>query len=239
MKLLILNNTKEMAEKTAAIICEEIKKKHDLILGLATGKTMIPLYKKLVYFYKKRKINFSRVRTFNLDEYFGIGKEDKKSLRYFMDINFFNKVKIKKENIHFLNGNNKNWKEECRNYESTIRKFNGVDLQILGIGRNGHIGFNEPGSSLKSRTRKVKLSDITLKDNGNVPRQALTIGIKTIIRARRIILLANGKHKADAIAKVINGKISNKIPASILKKHKEVAFIIDKGAASKLESTKD
>ena len=230
MKLIIVKSIKEIALEVLDILYKQ--KKRNLVLGLATGNTMIPFYQELVRYFKNGKISFTDVRTFNLDEYLLSG-DNKKSLRFFMDKNLFNKIDIKKENIHFLNGLADDIELECKNYEKEIKKAGGIDLQILGIGRNGHIGFNEPGSSFNSKTRKIKLSEMTLKDN-KVGKYALTVGIATIMRAKKIILLANGKHKADAIAKSVRGKIYEKVPASILKKHKDVTFIIDKEAASKL-----
>ena len=234
MRIVIVKSIKEVVLEAVDFVFKEIWKKPNLVLGLATGKTMIPFYKELVLAYKNSKIDFSEIKSFNLDEYLGFNEDDKKSLRYFMDINLFNKINIKKENIHFLNGSAKNIELECRNYEKEIKKTGGIDLQILGIGRNGHIGFNEPGSSFKSKTRKVKLSDTTLRDNKVKIKYALTMGLATIMQAKKIILLANGKHKADAIAAAIRGNVNEKVPASILKKHKDATFIIDKYAASKL-----
>ncbi len=238
MILTILKNKKEVADYVSSIITSEIKKKPNLVMGLATGRTMIPIYKSLSKLNKKNKTNFSKVRTFNLDEYLNASKN--KSLRNFMEKNFFRKVNLKRENINFLNSSPKSVEKECLNYERKIKSQKGIDLQILGIGRNGHIGFNEPDSSLKSKTREVKLSESTKKANSSsyqlrsFPTHALTIGIGTILKSRKILLIATGKDKADIVVKTLKSKISQKIPASSLKKHNNAEFILDTSAARKL-----
>jgi len=237
MKVIICKNKKEGANKAALLVAEQIKKKNNLVLGLATGQTMIPFYKELVKINKK--IDFLKVKTFNLDEWCDVDHNNKNSLKYFMNKYFFSKLNISRENINFLNGKSKNIKKECERYEKEI---NEIDLQILGIGINGHIGFNEPGTPFNSLTNKVKITkeirELYSQEFGGfskVPKYGLTIGIKTIMRSKKIILLAFGKSKADAVAKALNNKSSEKIPASILQKHKDVTFILDKKAASKLE----
>jgi glucosamine-6-phosphate deaminase len=218
MKLIITKNKSEAVNKTASVISELIRKKPNAVLGLATGETMIPLYKELVSHYKKGKIDFSQIRTFNLDEYAGIKLGNKNSFHSYMDKYLFSKIKIKKQNIHFPSS-------DAKAYEKEIKKSGGIDLCLLGIGENGHIAFNEPGSSFKNITRKVITAD---------SRQAYTMGIKTIMNSRKIVLLAFGAKKAKAIAESIKGKITEKVPASILKRHKNSFFIIDKPASSKL-----
>ena len=224
-------NKKKVAEEAAKIVLQEIKKKQNLVLGLATGRTMIPFYNALVKLKKNEKISFTNVRTFNLDEYVGLGEKDKKSFRHFMEEYFFSKVDLKKENINFLDGKTKNFKKECLRYENKIKKSGGIDLQILGIGRNRHIAFNEPGSSIKSRTRKVRLPEETRKVNfgslKNAPKFALTVGISTILNSRKILLLAFGKEKKKAVQNSLQGKISSKMPASFLRLHKNVIFVVD------------
>ena len=227
MKVIILKNLKDVGKTASSLIRKEIKNKPNLVLGLAAGASVIPLYKNLISEYKKRNINFSKVRTFNLDEYI-----ESQSLRNFMDRHLFSKINLKKENINFLDGNSTNIQKMCREYESKIKKLK-IDLQVLGIGKNGHIGFNEPGSNFSSKTRKVMLSK-TSSDNY---KYALTMGIKTIMQAGKIILMAGGEKKANAIARVIQGKITSKTPASFLKRHRNVLFIIDKAAASKLKNS--
>lgn len=239
MKIIVLKN-KEVGKKAASIIANEIIKKPSLVIGLATGKTMIPFYKSLVSLYKKRILDFSKIITFNLDEYLGIDSTDPNSLRYYMNKHFFSKINIKEKNINFLEGKSKNINLMCRHYESKIKRIK-IDIQILGIGKNGHIGFNEPGSKFNSGTRKVKLTNSTIKHNfkqfnSKIPKYAVTMGIKDITNARKIILLASGRNKAKVIAKTVNGPISTSIPASILQCHNKSIFIVDKSAASKLNS---
>ena len=236
MEIIISKSKKESIKKAVSIISNLIKKKPKSVLGLATGNTVIPLYKELIKKHKKNEINFFKVSTFNLDEYSDLSENDKKSFHYFMNKYFFNHVNIDKKNIHFPGSN-------FGNYEKEIKKLGGIDLQILGIGHNGHIGFNEPGSSFHSKTRKIKLSDDTRKFNSKffaqsrkVPKHAFTMGIKTIMNSKKIILLAFGKEKAEAIAKTIHGKITTKVPASILRKHKNVIFIIDKKSGRKVKT---
>ncbi len=235
MKIIFLKNKKDVGKNAASIVADAVRKKSNLVLGLASGRTMIPLYRELVRLFNNMKTSFSRVRSFNLDEYSGLNGRDKTSLRYFMNKHLFNRVNIKRENIHFLDGRTRDKNRECKKFEDSIKDSGGIDLIILGIGRNGHIGFNEPGSSFNSLTRRVKLSETTRKDNKRVPKYALTIGIKTIMKARKIILLASGKNKADAVGLAVKGKISKELPASVLRKHRDVIFILDKSAASLLE----
>ena len=235
MDLIILKNKEEAVKKAAKLISKEMNKKPFLVLGLASGKTMIPLYNELVNLYRKRKINFSKAKTFNLDEYQNV--EEKYSLRSFMDKHLFSKINLKKENICFLP--TKADKKACKNYETKIKSARGIDLQILGIGRNAHIAFNEPESSFKSQTRIVKLASSTRKANSNffpsikyVPTKAATMGLSTILKSKKIILLATGKNKAKAISVALKQKPNKKSPAGILQRHKQTIFILDKEAAA-------
>lgn len=237
MKIIIKKNKKEAAHEAAKIVVAELQKNARLVLGLATGKTMIPFYKELVSQSKKQKISFSQVTTFNLDEYVGISSENKKSFRYFMEKNFFSKVDLQKSNINFLNGMSKNFSHECARYELALARSGGIDLQILGIGRNAHIAFNEPGSSEKSKTRKVELSKETIKINSS-PKSALTVGISTILRSKKIILLAFGKEKSQAIYNALHAKVSSNVPASFLREHKNATFILDEKAFSNIKKLK-
>jgi glucosamine-6-phosphate deaminase len=225
MKLIKVKNYQELSKKASEIIINEIKDKPNLTLGFATGKTPIGMYKNLVIAHKKKKIDFSKIKAFSLDEFYPIKKTNKKSYYYYLFSKLFNKINIKKKNINLLNGNSKNHIKECREYEDKIKK-NPIDLQILGIGVNGHIGFNEPGSELNSKTRLVKLTH--LKGKG------LTIGISTIMKSRKLLLLASGEKKAKAIQGLIKGKISKNCPASFLRRHKNIIVIIDKNAGSLL-----
>jgi glucosamine-6-phosphate deaminase len=234
MKLIKVKNYKELSEKASEIVIKEIVKKPNLVMGFATGRTQLGLYKRLVKAYKRGKIDFAKIRSFNLDEYYPIKKNDKRNFYYYMFKNLFSKVNIKKTNINLLNGEAKDWKKECGAYEKKLRK-NPIDIQILGIGVNGHIGFNIPGSGSNSKTRLVHLKNITIKRNSRlikrkIPTHALTMGIKTIMKGKKIILLAFGKDKRDAVRHLIKGKISKEWPASFLRKHKNFTVIVDKAA---------
>lgn len=222
MKIIRVKNYKELSKKAADIVINQIKIKPNSTIGLATGKTPLGLYKNLVGAYKKKKISFSKIKTFSLDEFYPIKKTNKKSYNYYLFHNFFNKIDAKKENIVLLDGEIKNYEKECKEYEKKIRK-NPIDLQILGIGENGHIAFNEPGSDYNSKTRLVQLTH--LKGKG------LTIGISTILKSKKIILLASGNKKAKAIFGLIKGKINKNCPASFLRRHKNIFVIIDKKAS--------
>ncbi len=232
MKVLVLSK-REAVERAALEVVKRIKRKKRSVIGFATGKTMIPLYRELVRLYRAGKVDFSKVVSFNLDEYVGLSSNDKRSFRNYMNRNFFSKVNIKEKNINFLDGGRRNWRSVCRDYEKRIKSSGGIDLQILGIGRNGHIGFNEPGSGEKSRTRKVKLSAMTRTINGVKFREALTMGIGTIMDARGIVLLAFGKEKEEIMKKVLEGRVGRELPASFLRRHKDAIFFIDREAAQK------
>jgi glucosamine-6-phosphate deaminase len=232
MKLIKVRNYNELSEKASRIIIKEVSKKPNLTIGFATGKTPLGTYKNLVKAYRKNNIDFSKIKTFNLDEYYPLKKNDKKSYRYYMFKNLFGKINVKKENINLLNGTLKDFKKECKSYENKIKKTP-IDIQILGIGINGHIGFNEPGSSFNSKTRLIDLAPETLKENKYL-KKALTMGISTIVKSKKIILLASGKKKAKAILELVKGKINKNLPASFLKKNKNFLVIIDKKAGSLL-----
>lgn len=238
MLVIIQKNYSELSKKAADMLKKEISKNPYLTIGFATGSTPLGLYKKLVLAYRKKKISFSNIISFNLDEYYKIKRKDKNSYFHNMHNILFSKVDIKHENINFLNGEAKNHKKECENYEEKI-KDKPIDLQILGVGANGHIAFNEPGSKFNSRTRLVNLSRETINSNSRffrskekVPRKALTMGISTIRKARKIVLLASGKDKAEAIFHLIKCKPDEKWPVTSLKNHKNLTVIIDKEAAS-------
>lgn len=240
MRVIIFKDKKEAVEKASSIILNEAAKNPDSVLGLATGGTMIPLYKKLAKEYKKRRVDFSRLKTFNLDEYSGLKPGDKHSYHYYMDKNFFSKVNIPKKSIHFPSSG-----ASGSDYEKQIKKFGGLDICLLGLGRNGHIAFNEPGSSFKSCTRKVRLTDNTIKANSRffrnakqVPREAYTMGISTILKSKKIILLAFGNKKAEAVKQAVEGKISERVPASALRLHKNSILILDSRAAARLSDAR-
>jgi glucosamine-6-phosphate deaminase len=232
MKLIKVKNYRELSEKASEIILDEIKNKPNITIGLATGKTPLKTYRNLVKAYRKKKVNFSKVKAFNLDEYYPIEKDDKKSYKYYLFKNLFNKINIKKRNIHLLDGCSKDTVREAKLYEEKIKK-NPVDLQILGIGVNGHIAFNEPGSTFNSKTRLVNLSPETVKINKYLDK-GITVGISTILKSRKILLLASGKKKAKIVYELIKSKPNKSLPASFLKKHKNFIVIIDKKAGSLL-----
>lgn len=239
MKVVIVKDYNELSFKSAQLIAEQIAKKRNSVLGLATGSTPNGMYKELIRLNQEDKVDFSKVITFNLDEYYGLSPEHSQSYCFFMWNKFFKHINIKKENVHLLNGITKNIDKECRQYEALIKKNGGIDLQILGIGDNGHIGFNEPDISLNTQTHLVNLTNKTIRVNSRffnniqeVPRQAITMGIGTIMRAKKIILLANGKRKARVVERTINGPITTKVPATVLQLHNDVTIIIDQEAAS-------
>jgi len=240
LKVMICKNYNKMSREAADIVIEQLKKKPNSVLGLATGSTTIGMYKLLIEADKKGVIDFSQVVTFNLDEYYKIPRDDKNSYWQAMRVNLFNDVNIKEENVNIPNCESDNYDDFCLEYEDKIREAGGIDLQILGIGHNGHIGFNEPGSSFDSRTRKVDLTESTInansrhfKDKADAPTKAITMGLGTIMEAKKIILVANGKEKAEAVAGAVREEASVDVPASVLQEHGDVIFIIDKKAALK------
>ena len=239
MRVIVTNNYQEMSCEAARIAVRQILAKEDSVLGLPTGDTPIGMYEELIQLYNRSLINFSKVITFNLDEYYGLPSDHPGSYHQYMRKVLFNHVNIPEGNIHIPNGVAEDVEEECRRYEEEIYRYGGIDLQILGIGPNGHIGFNEPGSYWETTTRLVKLSEETRKmelrhfrDPAEVPTQAITMGIKTIMRATTILLLASGKEKAKATTKALKGPVTKKVPASILRLHPTITVIVDKEAAS-------
>ena len=240
MKIIEKEDYKEASKEAAKIIIAQIKKKPNSVICFPTGSTVLGLYKELINSYKKNKVDFSKVIAFNLDEYLGLSKNNKQSYNYFLNKKLFDHINIKKQNMNLLDGSINNPKKLSLDYEKKLKKHH-IDVIILGIGVNGHIGFNEPGSKLTSKTRIVNLSKDTIKSNSRffknikeVPKKAITIGIATILSSKKIILLASGKNKAKAIKKLIKGEITEKVPATALRKHKDVTIIIDKQAASLL-----
>lgn len=241
MKIRIAKDYDQMSTWAAEIVAQEIKEKNDLVLGLATGSTPEGLYRLLVQMYQEGTLDFSKVITFNLDEYLGLAPTHPQSYAYFMHQHLFAHINIKAENIHLPDGLAKDLPAFCREYEEKIAAAGGIDLQILGIGRNGHIGFNEPNDYLSAGTHVVSLAEETIDANSRffnskdeVPRQAVTMGMGTILKAKKILLMANGKTKAEAIKGTLSGKITTKIPASFLQLHRDLTVIIDEEAASLL-----
>lgn len=233
----------------AAVTCaayefvrDRMVRKRYRVLGLPTGGTPLRLYEAMVAGYERGELDFSDVHTFNLDEYLGLGPDHPQSYRRFMEEHLFSRINIKRDNVHFLSGLPDDIDAECERYEQAIRDLGGIKLQILGIGRDGHIGFNEPTSSLASRTRDKTLTRETIEDNRRffekeeeVPRWALTMGVGTIMEAREILLLATGRSKADAIAAMVEGPVTAMCTASALQMHPRVTVVVDEAAAAKLD----
>lgn len=241
MKILVCENYDEISKVASQIILSQIKLKSNSVLGLATGSTPIGMYKNLVEMYKNRVIDFSEIITFNLDEYYNLPRNNEQSYYYFMYDNLFNHININKENIHIPNGMTLDIDKECENYEKVIEKYGGIDIQVLGIGNNGHIGFNEPTISFEKETHLVNLRSSTIEANSrffenidDVPKKAITMGIGSIFKAKKIMLLAYGKSKANAIYNTVYGDITPEVPSSILQFHNDVVLILDKEAAAKL-----
>ncbi|WP_163194321.1 glucosamine-6-phosphate deaminase [Clostridium thermarum] len=241
MKVIIAKNYAEMSKAAADIIRDLVNSKPNTVLGLATGSTPIGMYKQLIEYYREKSVDFSQVATFNLDEYLGLPGTHPQSYRYFMDNNFFNHINIKKHNTHVPSGIAQDIEAECLSYDKAIAEEGGIDLQVLGIGNNGHIGFNEPSDTLHVNTHVTRLKQDTIMANSRffnsieeVPTSAVTMGIGGIMKARQILLLASGPAKAEIISKLVNGKINTHIPASLIQVHPNVTVIIDEEAASLL-----
>lgn len=241
MKVIIAKNYDEMSAAAAQIIKDLVNLKPNCILGLATGSTPVGMYKHLIEYNMNNQVDFSKVTTFNLDEYLGLHGSHPQSYRYFMDSNFFNHVNIDKSNTFVPNGIAENIDEECLSYDRRISEAGGIDLQVLGIGNNGHIGFNEPSDTLYVGTHAAKLKEDTIAANSRffnsieeVPTSALTMGVGGIMKARQIILLASGTAKAEIIGNLVNGKINTHIPASLLQIHSNVTVIVDEAAGAQL-----
>lgn len=241
MNLIIVKDYQELSQTAADLVAREIIAKPNMVLCLPTGETPIGMYRELIQKYQRGEIDLSEVVTFNLDEYYGLSPEHHQSYHYYMQHTFFRHINIKTENIHLLNGVTRDIVAECECYDKQILENGGIDLQILGIGNNGHLGFNEPAISLNSKTHLVNLLDDTIHANSRffknieeVPTKALTVGMGAIMRAEKIILLASGEKKRAAINKTINGLVSTQSPSTFLQLHSDVTIIIDKDAASKL-----
>lgn len=241
MKIVILKDASEVAVYSSDIVKKHIKLKPNIVLGLAAGSTPVPLYKELIAANRSGEISFKPVSTFSLDEYLGLDGDHPQSYRYFMNEMLFNHIDIVKSETVVPSSNVDNPVEACAQYEADIKAKGGIDLQILGIGRNGHIGFNEPFSSLKSRTRVISLSRETIDDNSRFfsseecqPHRSITMGIGTILDSRKIVLMATGVHKAEAIRSAVEGSLCSSCPASALQKHKDSVLILDEASASKL-----
>lgn len=241
MNILICENYDEISTVASNIICDEINKNPNIVLGLATGSTPIGTYNKLIQYYNNNLVDFSKVKSFNLDEYYNLSKSNEQSYDFFMRKHLFNHININLENTHIPNGLTKNIENECIEYDKLILENGGIDLQLLGIGSNAHIAFNEPSDTFKMGTSLVNLTESTINANSrffknidDVPTKAISMGIGSIFKAKKIILLASGKSKAKAIYDTIYGDIDPNIPSSILKLHNNVTLILDKDSASML-----
>lgn len=241
MRIIILKDYEELSRRAASIIVEHISKKPHFVLGLDVSDTLIGMYKEFIKLNTAGRLDFSRVVTFNLDEYLGLPADHPHSCRFFMDTHLFHHINIDKRNIYFPNGLTKEPQTLCAQYEKSITEVAGIDLQVLGIGKNGHIGFNEPGSSLTSRTRIKTLPEEAVQDKkrifekpGDVPRFAITMGLGTIREARMCMLLASGERKREILVKAIEGPVSSSVPASILQLHPNVTVLADEEAATDL-----
>jgi len=242
MNIIKAKDYQDLSRKAANIISAQIILKPDSVLGLATGSTPIGTYKQLIEWYKKGDLDFSQVRTVNLDEYKGLAPDNPQSYYCFMYENFFKHINIDLKNTHIPNGLEDDAQKECRRYDEIISSLGGIDLQLLGLGNNGHIGFNEPDESFEKTTHCVKLAESTIAANARffdtmdeVPRYAYTMGIGNIMSAEKILLLVSGQNKAQILKEVIEGPITPSVPASILQLHKDVTVIADEEALSLLD----
>jgi glucosamine-6-phosphate deaminase len=231
------------AALVARLMARELRANPALVLGLATGRTMEAVYRILARMHVDEALDFSLCRTFNLDEYVGLSAEDNRSYRYYMNRHLFSQVNLDLRNTNLPDGTAADLDAECREYEQKIKRCGGIDLQLLGLGQAGHIGFNEPLSALRSRTRVKALSPVTIAQNAalfagaeNVPRRAITMGVGTILECGRCLLLATGESKAEVIAKAVEGPITSMISASALQLHARCTVVVDEAAASKLQA---
>lgn len=239
MQIYQVKDYQEMSRKAAGIIAAQVILKPDAVLGLATGSSPIGTYQQLIAGYEKGDLDFSRIRSANLDEYKGLSADNDQSYAYFMRTNLFDHVNIKPENTNIPNGLNEDVEGECSHYNTVIEALGGIDLQLLGIGNNGHIGFNEPGEAFKAGTHCVKLTDNTIAANARffqtideVPKYAYTMGIGNIMKARSILLIASGEAKAEAMYRSLFGPITPQVPASVLQLHNNVYIVADEAALS-------
>jgi glucosamine-6-phosphate deaminase len=245
MEVIIQPDAAAAAHLTARLLARDLRRRPQLVLGLATGRTMEQVYERLVRMHAEDGLDFSLCRTFNLDEYIGLPPDDPGSYRFYMNRHLFGRVNIDLRNTHLPDGMAADIKGACVGYEATIQACGGIDLQLLGIGVAGHIGFNEPLSALRSRTRDKALTPSTLRQNAplfggdpaRVPKRAITMGVGTILEARRIVMLVTGAEKADILARAVEGPITAMVSASALQLHPDCRVIVDEAAATALQGT--
>ena len=242
MEVIIMPTEEKATLLTAKLIADALRKRPNLTLGLATGRTMENLYAKLGEMHKEEKLDFSLCRTFNLDEYVGLPGSDPNSYRAYMNHHLFSRINIDPRNTHLPHGDAADLEAECAQYEQLMKDEGGVDLQLLGIGRSGHIGFNEPLSPLTSRTRAIPLTPVTIAQNSplfenpeDMPKRGLSMGVGTILEAKSVVMLVTGAEKADIIAKAIEGPVTSMISASALQMHNNTVVILDEAAAANLQ----
>jgi glucosamine-6-phosphate deaminase len=242
MRVIVERDREAVGRRAAGFVAEMVRRRPTCVLGLATGGTVLGMYAELVRMHREEGLDFSRVVTFNLDEYVGLSPSHPQSYRSFMQRNFFDHINIDVRNTHVPDGRALDFEAHCEQYEKMIREEGGIDLQVLGIGTDGHIAFNEPGSSLGSRTRLKTLAPETIADNArffarpeDVPRLAVTMGVGTILESRRCLLLATGAEKAKAVRNTVEGPVTAQVTASALQLHREVVLIADEEAGRLLE----
>lgn len=241
MRIYKAKDYEEMSRKAANVIAAQVISKPDGVLGLATGSTPIGTYKQLIEWYEKGDLDFSEIKSVNLDEYKGLTKDNDQSYDYFMHDNFFNHINIKAENVNLPDGTEPDSKKECARYDEIVRSLGGADLQLLGLGHNGHIGFNEPADEFKTGTHLVDLQKSTIEANArffatmdDVPKQAYTMGIGTIMSAKKILVVVSGADKAAIVKKAFTGPVTPQVPASILRLHPDVTIVGDAAALAEL-----
>lgn len=242
MRLIVTKNYDEMSKVAANEMAESIKSNPEIVLGLATGGTPVGMYKELIRMYNEGELDFSKVTSINLDEYVGLPGDHDQSYRYFMNTNLFNHINIDKNKTFVPNGLAKDFEEECKSYDARIQDMGGIDLQLLGLGANGHIGFNEPGEALSVGTHLTDLKESTIEANArffdsidDVPRKAITMGLGGIMKAKNIMVIASGEGKAEVVKAMMSGKITTEIPATMLQMHRDVVLIVDEDAAKLLK----
>ena len=242
MKVIVLNDALEISKEASDIIVKQINRKHGSVIGFATGASPVETYKRIIEAYEKDEVSLKYITTFNLDEYVGLDRENVNSYFYFMKDNLFGKTDVDFDRVNFLSGTAEDMQAECDRYSGKIKESGGIDIQILGIGTNGHIGFNEPGDKFADGPFAVKLTQSTIDSNkkyfeavgDKMPEYALTMGIGDIMRSKKIVLIATGESKAKAIKELVEGEVSPLCPATILKLHSDVTVFLDKESASLL-----